>query len=289
MKTHLAVIGWTFFADQEYPVIEPNDTNEYLAIRLVIVEEIRKNGYNFGGFSHQFGDSCAPVLNTGEKVQFSMRKWGEIMAEAHNEDDQDGYAYAKYAFNAHEDKEILPKAYVEKSKIVKKQDVVFPEIEDGYNPEEKTYRKVLEHYEEMLEEVYQSATQENMELLPSCEDDTSHPLIINMNLKREHFDKVYLGQKTIEVRLNDKKRQRLEVGDFIQFFDDEDDSRHIRVVVTALYKHDTFSSLFSAVGLKKCGFSCDKACALEKMKEYYSKENELKFGAIGIEFEIVSK
>ena len=38
-----------------------------------------------------------------------------------------------------------------------------------------------------------------------------------MKLKRAPFDKIRNGSKTIELRLNDEKRQKVNIGDFIEF------------------------------------------------------------------------
>lgn len=40
-----------------------------------------------------------------------------------------------------------------------------------------------------------------------------------MNLKPSPFAKIQAGTKTIELRLYDKKRQRIEVGDIITFIE----------------------------------------------------------------------
>ena len=37
-----------------------------------------------------------------------------------------------------------------------------------------------------------------------------------MKLKRTPFDKIRNGSKTIELRLNDEKRQKVNIGDFIE-------------------------------------------------------------------------
>ena len=38
-----------------------------------------------------------------------------------------------------------------------------------------------------------------------------------MKLNRDPFEKIKSGSKTIEMRLFDEKRQRISVGDFIEF------------------------------------------------------------------------
>lgn len=38
-----------------------------------------------------------------------------------------------------------------------------------------------------------------------------------MNLFPEPFEMISSGQKTIELRLNDEKRQKIQIGDIIEF------------------------------------------------------------------------
>jgi ASC-1-like (ASCH) protein len=80
------IIGWTDYYDDNYP--EHENVTDY--VRHLIIDEIRKNGYLFGGDSHE--DYC-PVLNDGTLVSFSWRGWGGVMAEAWNIDDSSGMAY----------------------------------------------------------------------------------------------------------------------------------------------------------------------------------------------------
>lgn len=85
------VIGWTDWDGNDYPVNKGS-----VAADLAVIECIRKNGYAFGGDSHQNKEGCCPVLNDGTKVRYSMRGWGSIMASALDIDDSDGYAYMEW-------------------------------------------------------------------------------------------------------------------------------------------------------------------------------------------------
>ena len=85
------VIGWTDWDGNDYPVNKGS-----VATDLAVIECIRKNGYAFGGDSHQNRKGCCPVLNDGTKVRYSMRGWGSIMASALDIDDPEGYAYMEW-------------------------------------------------------------------------------------------------------------------------------------------------------------------------------------------------
>ena len=96
----LRVIGWTYYDDDL-----PQGENCWAA-RNAVVDEIKKQGYLFSGWSHQECQNCAPVLNDGKIYCFSQRGWGDVMAEAH------GYTnrmdYVKFAFVGDLDTEIRP-------------------------------------------------------------------------------------------------------------------------------------------------------------------------------------
>ena len=57
------------------------------------------------------------------------------------------------------------------------------------------------------------------------------------------FQKVKSGEKDIEVRLNDEKRQLIKIGDIIEFSHIET-GEILKVKVINLYKYDTFKELF---------------------------------------------
>lgn len=74
------VVGWTWWNDPDY--IDAPLTDEVVD---AVAQEIRNNGYCFGGDAHQNHSGCVPVLNTGQAVRCSMRVWGTIMARANFE------------------------------------------------------------------------------------------------------------------------------------------------------------------------------------------------------------
>ncbi|MDE5566155.1 MAG: hypothetical protein K2I77_04130 [Anaeroplasmataceae bacterium] len=76
------VIGWVDCELSEYP----KHKDITAPIDVVIIEEIRKYGYFFGGDSHE---KYCPLLNDGTYVRYSWRGWGRIMAMAHGYDEGD--------------------------------------------------------------------------------------------------------------------------------------------------------------------------------------------------------
>lgn len=111
-----------------------------------------------------------------------------------------------------------------------------------------------------------------------------------MHLQKEPFHKIWSGSETIEIRIFDEKRRNLNVGDTIEFCFTENPKIRMEVTVTALYKAKNFKELFEAIPLTKCGYDTDNvddACLEMEKFPGYSKENQEKFGVIGIEFKEV--
>ena len=69
-------------------------------------------------------------------------------------------------------------------------------------------------------------------------------MLHHMKLQPEHFRKVMAGDKTIELRLNDTKRQRILVGDKIEFLNMENRTLKIRVGVVAIHHFASFEELY---------------------------------------------
>lgn len=109
-------------------------------------------------------------------------------------------------------------------------------------------------------------------------------MLHKMRLNSGPFEKIKSGRKTIELRLNDEKRSKVQVGDFIEFSHIDKPELKIQVRVTALHHFDSFKELFSELPEEKCGFKPDEPIADDHMDEYYPIEKQEKYGALGIEF-----
>ena len=67
----------------------------------------------------------------------------------------------------------------------------------------------------------------------------------HMKLKSEPFEKMKFGSKTIELRLNDEKRQLVQIGDFIEFTLIDDSSQKLTTRVIALHHFNSFQELYA--------------------------------------------
>ena len=104
-----------------------------------------------------------------------------------------------------------------------------------------------------------------------------------MRLNRGLFEKIKSGSKTIEMRLFDEKRQRISVGDFIEFSSADNLPEKIQTRVTALHRFSSFEELYSAFPKEKLGYSHSDTADAHDMEEYYSLDKQKEYGVVGIE------
>ena len=114
-------------------------------------------------------------------------------------------------------------------------------------------------------------------------------MVHHMNLYPEPFSKIKSGEKDIELRLLDEKRQKIKVGDLIEFTNTENDKLKLNAVVVALHEFISFKDLYNSLPLLRCGYTkenVDKASSTD-MDAYYSKEKQQKYHVIGIEVKVL--
>ena len=114
-------------------------------------------------------------------------------------------------------------------------------------------------------------------------------MIHYMNLVPTAFVKIADGNKTIELRLNDEKRQRINVEDTV-VFNCSSTKDIITAQISGLHKFSNFKELYNALPLEKCGYTVAEldTAHYTDMEQYYTKEQIKKYGALGIELYNVS-
>lgn len=108
----------------------------------------------------------------------------------------------------------------------------------------------------------------------------------NMNLNNVPFNLIKNGTKTIELRLNDEKRRLLKENDFIKFTNRET-LESIIVQIVELHKYPNFEELYKHFDKISMGYGKDDIPNHKDMEKYYSKEEQEKYGVIGIELKVV--
>ena len=110
---------------------------------------------------------------------------------------------------------------------------------------------------------------------------TTHQL----KLATEPFNTIISGNKTIESRLYDTKRQKIQIGDRIIFTNRDNSEQTVTAEVIGLLRYATFRDLFSHNNPRK--FGGDNVEWLEnQISEFYSIEDQKIYGVIGIEFRV---
>ena len=111
---------------------------------------------------------------------------------------------------------------------------------------------------------------------------TTHQL----KLATEPFNAITSGNKTIESRLYDEKRRKIQIGDQIIFTNRDNLDQTAIVKVVGLLRYATFHDLFSHNDPRK--FGGESVEWLEnQINEFYSIEDQRLHGVVGIEFILI--
>lgn len=104
-----------------------------------------------------------------------------------------------------------------------------------------------------------------------------------MKLRAVYFDKIAFGEKVFEVRLNDEKRKAIAIGDTIVFRKLPELEEKIRAVVTDLLYFKSFEEMAKNLSSTEIGFeNCSEKSIVDAYHEFYSVEDENKFGVLAI-------
>jgi ASC-1-like (ASCH) protein len=109
-----------------------------------------------------------------------------------------------------------------------------------------------------------------------------------MKLNPSPFEMIKSGQKTIELRLYDDKRQLIKIGDEIIFTNTATEET-IHTQVLNLHRFDTFGELYKSLPLLKCGYTSENVGSAipADMEQYYSVDEQKKYGVLGIEIKVL--
>lgn len=100
------------------------------------------------------------------------------------------------------------------------------------------------------------------------------------------FNAIMSGVKTVESRLFDEKRQKIQLGDENIFTNRENPKQQVAVRFIGLLRYQNFHDLFTHSNPAK--FGGESVDWLEKqISEFYSLSDQLENGVIGIEFKLV--
>lgn len=115
-------------------------------------------------------------------------------------------------------------------------------------------------------------------------------MLHQMRLQSGPFERMRSGAKTLELRLFDEKRQKVGLGDEIEFINMEMPEKKLRTEVTGLLRQDTFADLIMSVPASDLGYKeSDKEYLISSMYGVYAPEDEAKYGVLGIQVRLLQE
>ncbi len=110
-----------------------------------------------------------------------------------------------------------------------------------------------------------------------------------MRLEPKAYARMEDGKKTIELRLYDEKRRRIQAGDVIRFESTEDETDVLFAQVTGMRFFATFDELYAALPLIDCGYTPEevRTASPRDMDRYYAPAEQEKWGVVGIELSLL--
>ena len=113
-------------------------------------------------------------------------------------------------------------------------------------------------------------------------------MIHEMNLHDEPFNLIKAKTKNIEMRLNDERRKDLKVGDYI-VFTNRTTLEKIKTKILELYYYDNFKELYKHFDKISIGYKEDEVPNPSDMNQYYSLEQQEKYGVVAIKIEMIGE
>ncbi len=108
----------------------------------------------------------------------------------------------------------------------------------------------------------------------------------NMKLNARPFEAIKAGTKTIEMRLYDDKRRKVQVGDIIEFTHTET-KETISAYVIELHIYPSFEDLYKKFDKVSLGYAPHEIALYTDMEQYYLSSEIEKYGVVGIEIRLV--
>lgn len=108
-----------------------------------------------------------------------------------------------------------------------------------------------------------------------------------MKLNFKYYNYILNGTKRIEIRLYDKKRQEINIGDTIKFLKEPELSESFNAKVIGLLRYNSFEDMFKDFDISILSDkSMTKNELLEVLEQFYTKEKQKKYGVLGIRIKI---
>ena len=90
------------------------------------------------------------------------------------------------------------------------------------------------------------------------------------------------------MRLLDEKRQQYQVEDILIFKKRPDEIETLKTQIVALHKFPSFKELYNHFNKIQLGYKPTENAHYKDMEEYYSLEEQQKYGVVGIEIKLIN-
>jgi len=109
------------------------------------------------------------------------------------------------------------------------------------------------------------------------------------NLSEPWFSLISLGLKVVEGRKNKGRFYDMKIGDIVEWTNEDFLPRSVFTKITNKKYYKTFEEYLKKEGLQKClpGMP-DMKHGLSVYFKYFTKEDELKYGVVAIQFELLN-
>ena len=110
-----------------------------------------------------------------------------------------------------------------------------------------------------------------------------------LRLNKKPFESIKNGEKTVEMRLYDEKRQQINIGDYIVFKLRDNEEEQIKTVVQDVDVFLNFEQLYKNYDKAILGYKENEEANYKDMEEYYFLEEQSKYGVVAITIELVKE
>lgn len=114
-------------------------------------------------------------------------------------------------------------------------------------------------------------------------------MIYEMKLQPDFYNYMLNGTKRIEIRLNDEKRKYIKVGDKIKFYKEPNLEEYFLTEVVEILKFNDFREMIDNLKIEELADEIlTKDELLSTLEKYYTKEQQEKYGTLGIRIKLIA-
>jgi len=108
-----------------------------------------------------------------------------------------------------------------------------------------------------------------------------HDDIYQMHVKQHYFDLLESGNKLVEFRLNDAKRQCIKVGDKVRFVCQNDHNKFVVLSVSGIVVSSAFETLINEIDSNLLGGISPRQ-QLKELERIYDSANIQQYGVVAL-------